>query len=105
MLKAFGVRVGSLTDFLKYALHLEHLPNYADLVRKAFDTFVLEHHYNADQTRFLRTVQSVFMQKRRLEVGDLYEPPFTNFGMNAVEKLFSEEDVAEIIELTKTLIA
>jgi type I restriction enzyme R subunit len=62
MLKAFGVRVGSLTDFLKYALRLEHLPNYSDLVRKAFDAFILEHHYNADQTRFLRTVQSVFMQ-------------------------------------------
>lgn len=105
MLKAFGVRVGSLTDFLKYALRLEHLPNYSDLVRKAFDAFILEHHYNADQTRFLRTVQSVFMQKRKLEVGDLYEPPFTNFGLNAVEKLFSEEDVEDIIELTKRLIA
>lgn len=105
MLKAFGVRVGSLTDFLKYALRLEHLPNYSDLVRKAFDAFILEHHYNADQTRFLRTVQSVFMQKRKLDVSDLYEPPFTNFGMNAVEKLFSEEDVEEIIELTKRLIA
>jgi hypothetical protein len=40
-----------------------------------------------------------------LDVSDLYEPPFTNFGMNAVEKLFSEEDVEEIIELTKRLIA
>ena len=81
------------------------MPNYSDLIRKAFDAFILEHHYNADQSRFLRTVQSVFMQKRKLEVGDLYEPPFTNFGMNAVEKLFSDEDVDEIIELTKRLIA
>lgn len=105
MLKAFGVRVGSLTDFLKYALHLEHLPNYADLVRKAFDAFILEHRYNANQTRFLRTVQSVFIQKRKLEVNDLYEPPFTNFGMNAVEQLFSDTEVEEIIELTKRLIA
>src|SRR5439155_10596169 len=104
MLKAFGVRVGSLTDFLKYVLKLEHLPDFKDLVRKAFDAFILEHHYNADQTRFLRTVQSVFMQKRKLEAADLYEPPFTNFGMNAVEKLFGEEDIAEIIELTKRLI-
>jgi hypothetical protein len=45
------------------------------------------------------------MQKRKLDVSDLYEPPFTNFGMNAVEKLFSEEDVEEIIELSKRLIA
>jgi type I restriction enzyme, R subunit len=105
MLKAFGVRVGSLTDFLKYVLKLEHLPEFRDLVRKAFDAFILEHNYNADQTRFLRTVQTVFMQKRKLEAADLYEPPFTNFGLNAVEKLFSEEEVGEIMELTKRLIA
>lgn len=105
MLKAFGVRVGSLTDFLKYILHLEHLPDFADLVRKAFDAFILEHNYTADQTRFLRTVQTVFMQKRHIEVGDLYEAPFTNFGLNAVEKLFSENEVDEIMELTKRLIA
>ena len=104
MLKAFGVRVGSLTDFLKYVLKLEHLPNFADLVQKAFDAFILEHNYNADQTRFLRTVQTVAVQKRKLEVNDLYEPPFTNFGINAVEKLFSEKEVEEILELTERLI-
>ncbi len=105
MLKAFGVRVGALTDFLKYILKLEHLPDFADVVRKAFDAFMLEHKYNADQTRFLRTVQTVFVQKRRLEVGDLYEAPFTNFGLNAVEKLFSEDELEEILDLTKRLIA
>lgn len=105
MLKAFGVRVGALTDFLKYVLKLEHLPDFTDVVRKAFDAFILEHHYDANQTRFLRTVQTVFVQKRRLEVGDLYEAPFTNFGLNAVEKLFSDDEVEEIMELTKRLIA
>lgn len=105
MLNAFGVRVGALTDFLKYVLKLEHLPDFSDVVRRAFDAFILEHHYDADQTRFLRAVQAVFLQKRRLEVGDLYEAPFTNFGLNAVEKLFSEEEVEEILELTKRLIA
>ncbi len=105
MLKAFGVRVGALTDFLKYVLKLEHLPDFKDVVRKAFDAFILEHRYDADQTRFLRTVQTVFVQKRRLEVADLYEAPFTNFGLNAVEKLFSEDEVGEILELTKRLIA
>lgn len=105
MLKAFGVRVGALTDFLKYVLKLEHLPDFKDVVRKAFDAFILEHRYDADQTRFLRTVQTVFVQKRRLEVADLYEAPFTNFGLNAVEKLFSDDEVGEILELTKRLIA
>lgn len=33
------------------------------------------------------------------------QTPFSNFGMNAVEKLFTDDDVKEIIELTKRLVA
>ena len=64
-----------------------------------------EHNYNADQSRFLRTVQTVFMQKRKLEEADLYEAPFTNFGSNAVEKYFTQEEIEELMELTKKLAA
>jgi type I restriction enzyme, R subunit len=103
MLKAFGVRVGSLVDFLKHVLKIEALPSYETVVRKAFDAFVLEHNYNADQSRFLRVVQSVFMQRRKLDLADLYEEPFTNFGSNAVEKLFGESEITELIELAKRL--
>jgi type I restriction enzyme R subunit len=105
MIKAFGIRVGNLTDFLKHVLKLEALPSYEQIVRKAFDAFILEHSYNADQTRFLRTVQTVFMQNRKLEEADLYEAPFTNFGTNAVEKYFSVDDIIELMELTKKLAA
>ena len=31
--------------------------------------------------------------------------PFTNFGKDAVDKLFTEEDVHELVELTRKLIA
>lgn len=92
------------SGFLKYVLKLKHLPNFADLVQKAFDAFILEHNYNADQTRFLWTVQTVAVQKRMLEVNDLYEPPFTIFGLNVVEKLSSEKDVEEILESTTRII-
>jgi type I restriction enzyme R subunit len=105
MLKAFGVRVGSLVDFLKHVLKIESLPSYDTVVRKAFDAFILEHNYNADQSRFLRVVQSVFLQRKKLELADLYEEPFTNFGANAAEKLFSESELTELIELTKKLAA
>jgi len=105
MLKAFGVRVGSLVDFLKHVLGLEALPSYETVVRKAFDAFILEHNYNADQSRFLRVMQSVFLQRRKLELADLYEEPFTNFGANAVEKLFGESEITELIDLAKRLAA
>lgn len=103
MLKAFGVRVGSLVDFLKHVLKLEQLPSYEAVVRKAFDAFILEHNYNADQSRFLRVVQSVFLQRKKLELADLYEEPFTNFGHNAVERLFHRREMIELVELINAL--
>lgn len=105
MLKAYGVKVGSFVDFLKHALNIEKIPSYEDIVKKAFDAFILEHNYNADQSRFLRAVQNVFVQRRKLEPADLYEEPFTNFGSNAVDKLFTEEDVNELVALTRKLVA
>ncbi|MBI5294913.1 MAG: hypothetical protein HY869_05515 [Chloroflexi bacterium] len=54
----------------------------------------IQHNYNADQIRFLRAVQSVFLQKCHLETADastgsarrLYEPPLDMFGADAVER-------------------
>jgi type I restriction enzyme, R subunit len=105
MLRAYGIRVGSFVDFLKHVLQIETIPSYEDIVRKAFDAFILEHNYNADQSRFLRAVQSVFINRRKLDIADLYEEPFTRFGQNAVEKLFSEEEIRELLKLTNMLAA
>jgi type I restriction enzyme, R subunit len=103
MLRAYGIRVGSFVDFLKHVLQIETIPSYEDIVRKAFDAFILEHNYNADQSRFLRAVQSVFINRRKLEIADLYEEPFTRFGQNAVEKLFSEEEISDILYLINNI--
>jgi len=105
MLKAFGVRVGNFVDFLKHILGIEALPSYETVVHKAFDSFILEHNYNADQSRFLRVVQSVFLQRRKLEAADLYEEPFSSFGLNAVDRLFSESELEELVSLVQRLAA
>jgi hypothetical protein len=47
----------------------------------------------------------MFLQRRKLELPDLYEEPFTNFGANAVEKLFGEYEITELIQLTRRLAA
>jgi type I restriction enzyme R subunit len=105
MLKAFGVKVGSLIDFLKHILKIDKLPSYYDIVKTAFDSFILTHNYNADQSRFLRAVQNQFIERKHIEEADLYDEPFTQFGDNAVERLFSEEEIKDIIQLTKKLAA
>jgi len=43
-------------------------------------------------------VQSVFLQKRRLETADLYDAPaLVGFGQDAVERWFTEQEALELV--------
>lgn len=103
--KAYGLKVGSLLAFLRALLGLDNLPDYGDVVERQFQAFVAQHAYNADQILFLRTVQSVLLQRRKLEPADLYEAPFTNWGNDAVERLFTPREVDEVLEFAGRLAA
>lgn len=101
--KAYGLKVDSFLAFTRQVLELDGLPDYKELVHHQFEAYITVHTFNADQIRFLRAVQSVFLQKRRLEMADLYEPPLTNFGADAVERWFSENEVHEMVEFVEKL--
>ncbi len=90
------MKVGSLLAFLRQLLDMDGLPDYEDVVRRQFERYITQHTYNADQINFLRVVQNVFWQKRKLAQEDLYMPPLTAFGNDAVERLFTMEDVREV---------
>ncbi len=62
-----------------------------------------EWNIHADQIRFLRAVQRVFLQKRHLETADLYEPPLDMFGADAVERWFTEKEVEEVVDFANKL--
>lgn len=104
--KAYGLKVGSLLAFLRHILELDSLPDYETIVRRRFEEHIARHQYNADQIRFMRAVQSVFLQKRqKLQAADLYEGPLQTFGLNAVDRLFTPRDVDELLALTEELAA
>ena len=99
--KAFNLKVNSLLAFLRELMEIEALPDYQEVVRRNFEEFISQRQFNANQIRFLRAVQNVFLKNRRLEVADLYEEPLDRFGEDAVERWFSEEEVDELIEFTE----
>ncbi|MGQ0601708.1 MAG: type I restriction endonuclease subunit R [Anaerolineales bacterium] len=101
--KAFGIKVGSLIEFLRRQLDLDALPDYADIVRRQFAEYIAAHPFNANQTLFLRALQNVFLQKRRLSLPDLYDPPLTSFGEDAVERWFTPEQVDDLLAFTERL--
>jgi len=101
--KVFAHTADSFLGLVRQVLDMAYLPDYKDVVARQFESYVIQHNYNADQIRFLRAVQSVFLQKRHLETADLYEPPLDMFGADAVERWFTEKEVEEVVSFVKKL--
>jgi len=101
--KAYALKVDSLLAFLRHLFGLEGLPDYRDIVQRQFAEYIARQPFNADQINFLRAVQHVFWQKRRLAVADLYDPPFTSFGRDAVERWFGEAGIEAMLGFVETL--
>lgn len=91
--------------FIRHLLTLDALPDYSQVVERSFVRHIAAHQYGADQIRFLRAVQEVFLKKRQLAEADLYEAPLTIFGRNAVEKYFTPAEIRELLQLTEKLAA
>jgi len=102
---AYGLRVDNFLAFLRHLLALDTLPDYPQVVRRGFEHHIQAHNYNAEQIRFLRSVQEVFLAKRTLVEADLYDPPLTNFGRNAVERYFTPKEIGDLLHLTQSLAA
>lgn len=105
ILKAYGIKVTSFLGFLSHLLELDDIPDYSTVVARAFQGHITSHNYSGDQIRFLRSVQEVFLQKRKLAEVDLYEPPLTIFGRNAVERFLTPAQIEELLALTERLAA
>jgi type I restriction enzyme R subunit len=84
-------------------LEIEGIPDYAAIVQRQFAAYVAQHPFNSQQIGFLRALQSVFLQKRRLVRADLYGPPLDSFGYDAVERWFTEEQVENVLTFANTL--
>jgi type I restriction enzyme R subunit len=101
--RAFAVRVGSLIEFLRPLLELEGIPDYADIVHRQFEAYIQHHDFDTNQVLFLRTMRDVFKEKRRLEMVDLYEEPFTALGSEVADKWFAEDQLQDILAFAKKL--
>ncbi|WOF16119.1 DEAD/DEAH box helicase [Methanoplanus sp. FWC-SCC4] len=96
---------GTLVDFIKSVLGLYQAPDPKEQIEEAFQTFMVENnkHYTADQLHFIRTIQTVFMRKKHIDMKDLWDAPFTNFGINAPLPMFDEGDLRAFIGICQGL--
>ncbi|MFH1776910.1 MAG: DEAD/DEAH box helicase family protein [Candidatus Omnitrophota bacterium] len=105
--KTYRQPYGTFIQFLKFILGKYKFPNPEDMINESFNTYVIERNntntLSSEQIRFLRTVKNVFAQKKHIEFEDLFEPPFTQFGADAATRLFSEEELQEVIEIFNSI--
>jgi type I restriction enzyme R subunit len=102
--KVFAHTADSFLGLVRQVLDMQYLPDYKDLVARQFEAYMTQHNYNADQIRFLRAVQSVFLQKRHLEAADLYDAPsLVGFGQDAVERWFTDDEIQNMVEFANRM--
>lgn len=108
----YGNNHAHLVDFVRHALNLSQLKPRSEEIAEVFDKFIADHQqYSADQILFLRVVRSVLVHEAELDhtlhltYNDLFEPPFTSFGYNAVDRLFAKEQLEELLGLVEQLVA
>jgi type I restriction enzyme R subunit len=101
--KAYGINIESFLDLLRLVLDMDAIPGYEQVVAGQFQEYITQHNFNADQIRFMRAVQSVFLRKRHLALSDLYQEPLTNFGEDAVDRWFEPKDVEEMLAFVNKL--
>jgi len=70
----------------------------ADTVRTRFTQFVTKHpELNSHQVKFLDLLQNHLGKYGSIEVGDLYEPPFTLIHSDGLDGVFDEPLVEELL--------
>jgi len=106
--KVFAHTADNFLGLVRQVLDMAYLPDYKDLVARQFDIYTTSHKFNADQIRFLRAVQSVFLQKRHHETADastgsaqrLYDAPsLVGFGQDVVERWFTVKEIDDLVQL------
>ena len=103
--KVYYQSKGTLVLFIKKILGLYKFPDPAEKIKETFQTHIMEYNlqYDSRQLNFIRTIQTVFLAKKHIEFDDLWDPPFTNFGLNAATNLFSDEELVGFIRMCNDL--
>jgi len=95
---------GEVVEFIKNILGITKLKDSYELIDEAFRGFIIKHNFlSADQTDFMRTLQTFFERKQHIKKTDLYEPPFSNLGSTVPTPLFRDDEVDDMIQMCTIL--
>jgi type I restriction enzyme, R subunit len=103
--KAYDARQVAFLDLIKYIMGMGSLVTFSEKVSEAFAEFIADHNtMNAQQIRFIQTLQLFIIENGKLDKRDLVSEPFTKIHSNGFLGVFTRQLQDEILNLTNTLL-
>lgn len=104
--RVYNNRKAELIQFLKHILGIEKLITFSEEVSNSFDSFIKEHSYlSSRQMQFLDLLRNFILERGELEKKDLIQSPFTLIHPDGIRGVFKPNEIDEIIDLAKKLVA
>jgi len=104
--KVYNHRKAALVQFIKHILGIERLETFAETVTKAFDDFIAKHSYlTSRQLQFLELLKNFVLEKGEVSKRNLIESPFTMLHPEGIRGIFNQNEIDEILSLTKKVLA
>jgi type I restriction enzyme R subunit len=66
--------------------------------KRAFDSFMIGQTLTANQIQFINLIIDYLTQSGWMQVGQLYESPFTDYSPRGIDGMFNAEQVAQLLE-------
>jgi type I restriction enzyme R subunit len=104
--KVYDVRSASFLQLIRHVLGVQPLESWSTVVTREFDQFIAVHTtYSALQIRFLQTLRTFLLQRRKIEKRDLVEAPFTQLHPSGIRGVFDSASIAEILQFASAVAA
>lgn len=104
--KVYNHRKAQLLQFIKHILGIERLQSFSETVTKAFDDFISKHSYlTSRQLQFLDLLKNFVLERGDVSKRNLIESPFTMIHPEGIRGIFNQNEIDEILSLTKKVLA
>jgi len=91
---------------IRHILGLEKLENFPDSVSDSIDQFIKEHStLTKKQLEFLNLLREFLIKQGDIEKKDFISAPFTVLHPDGIRGIFSPQEINEILQITKELVA
>ena len=104
--KVYKNQKAKFIQFIRHILGIEILKSFPETVSELVDDFIKEHSYmNTRQLEFLHILRDFVIERGNLTKKDLIQAPFTVIHPKGIRGIFNKNEINEILEIMKKLVA